>query len=64
MMTKPNPSSTNGNHIKVTNGHGSYVCHHCSERFEHKFELSLHVAALHHAAGKYSPSEDKKAHNR
>ncbi len=34
------------------NGHGQYTCNHCHEIFENKFELTLHVTALHNS-GKF-----------
>ncbi|CAF0989119.1 unnamed protein product [Rotaria sordida] len=44
MMTKTTTTNNNNN-----NGHGSYTCKKCHEVFEHKFELNLHTATLHHS---------------
>lgn len=51
IMAKPpitTPITTNNN----GNGHSSYTCSKCHEGFQHKFELSLHMAAIHHS-GKF-----------
>ncbi|CAF3253996.1 unnamed protein product [Rotaria socialis] len=49
MMTKPTTSTNNNNNNNNGHGHGPYTCAKCHEAFEHKFELSLHIAAIHHS---------------
>jgi hypothetical protein len=47
-MTPIITKSTNNNNNN--NGHGPYTCNECHEGFEHKFELNLHIAAIHNSS--------------
>ena len=52
IVTRIAANNNNNNNNHHNNGHGPYTCNHCHEVFKHKFELNLHIAAL-HRSGKF-----------